>query len=38
MPRRELYREILAMGVFERVVEISADSAGRRYAVREVGA
>lgn len=38
MPRRELYREILSMGVFERVVEISADSAGRRYAVREVGA
>ena len=38
MPRRELYREILAMGVFERVVEISVDSAGRRYAVREVGA
>lgn len=38
MPRRELYREILTMGVFERVVEISADSAGRRYAVREVGA
>lgn len=37
MRRRPLYRELLALGVFERAVEIGMNGAERTYTVREVG-
>lgn len=37
MLRRPLYRELMALGVFSRVIEISVHSARRVYTVTEVG-